>query len=624
MLTIHKLRIKIIFAVLLLNCSMYLQTAAMAANQAVIYVKQGDKWTDNERNSFYSQDQGSQIMPLKWFQALKQANGQLFLADGLKRYGYLPNPASPTPGLPVGFTVNDQHVGMTCSACHVREIKVDNDFYRIDGGPAIVDFQTFALDLDNAVKSVLDDSGQFADFAKSVLSPNAPADKVAALRKDVAVWYLPYHTIMDLGPPKDKPWGPVRMDAVGMIFNRLTGLDIGASADHIIAKNIQTADAPVRYPFIWNAPIQDKTQWPGFADNGNDLLGLARNLGEVIGVFAHFHPQKDDFRVLGVDYFNVNSANFQGLKLQENHVKKIGPPQWPWLQGAYAIDQKLAAQGENIFNSTSKTEAGGCVGCHGIRDGAMRSEHKTWATPLCDVKTDNRQFNLLKWTVDTGVLAGAQVPFLDTPLLAKNEPAINVLGLAVTGSILQHDTSIVVDLENAAKKEAAKFEALIGAEKTQKIQAKVAELRQMQGKLVTKDTAVLQGAFHKFSGDMRKPADNSPICKEDFKAAQPVQVFESRVLQGIWATAPYLHNGSIPTLSDLLKPVSERAATFKVGQAYDPTNVGLAKQQSQFDYTYRTTDCAIRDSGNSRCGHEFGAKLSADEKKALLEYLKKL
>ncbi|MGB8900889.1 MAG: hypothetical protein WCC90_17330, partial [Methylocella sp.] len=41
-----------------------------------------------------------------------------------------------------------------------------------------------------------------------------------------------------------------------------------------------------RYPFLWNAARQDKTQWPGFAKNGIDLLGLARNLGEVYGVFG--------------------------------------------------------------------------------------------------------------------------------------------------------------------------------------------------------------------------------------------------------------------------------------------------------------------------------------------------
>ena len=94
------------------------------------------------------------------------------------------------------------------------------------------------------------------------------------------------------------------------------------------------------------------------------------------------------------------------------------------------------------------------------------------------------------------------------------------------------------------------------------------------------------------------------------------------MLQGIWAAAPYLHNGSVPTLADLLKPAAERTPKFKIGQAYDPVNVGLAAEQQQFDFELETTDCSDLNSGASRCGHEFGAGLSADEKKALLEYLK--
>jgi hypothetical protein len=100
--------------------------------------------------------------------------------------------------------------------------------------------------------------------------------------------------------------------------------------------------------------------------------------------------------------------------------------------------------------------------------------------------------------------------------------------------------------------------------------------------------------------------------------------YESRVMQGIWAAAPYLHNGSVPTLAELLKPPAERVKSFKIGPAYDTVNVGLAVEQTQFNYTLETTDCGDLNSGNSRCGHDFGTQLAPQEKKALLEYLKKL
>ena len=102
------------------------------------------------------------------------------------------------------------------------------------------------------------------------------------------------------------------------------------------------------------------------------------------------------------------------------------------------------------------------------------------------------------------------------------------------------------------------------------------------------------------------------------------------MLEGVWAAAPYLHNASVPTLAELLKPAAERVKQFKVGPRYDVNNVGLAVDQTKFDFTLKTTGCdevdaGGRASGDSRCGHEFGTKtLTPDEKKALLEYLKTL
>jgi hypothetical protein len=60
--------------------------------------------------------------------------------------------------------------------------------------------------------------------------------------------------------------------------------------------------------------------------------------------------------------------------------------------------------------------------------------------------------------------------------------------------------------------------------------------------------------------------------------------------------------------------------TFRlIVSQYCPVNL-----KGQFNYTLTTTGCGNLNSGNSRCGHEFGTQLSPDEKKALLEYLKTL
>jgi hypothetical protein len=63
---------------------------------------------------------------------------------------------------------------------------------------------------------------------------------------------------------------------------------------------------------------------------------------------------------------------------------------------------------------------------------------------------------------------------------------------------------------------------------------------------------------------------------------------------------------------------------FKIGPAYSLDTVGLAVEQTQFDYELETTGCSDLNSGRSNCGHEFGTRLRDDEKRALLEYLKRL
>src|SRR5918994_7166990 len=94
---------------------------AAGASAQPVQVDQGPRWTAAKRADFYTRDQGSEVMPLAWMRALKRRDGQPFLADGLDRYGYLPNPDG-GDGLPVGFTAagpqGSEIVGMTCAPCH--------------------------------------------------------------------------------------------------------------------------------------------------------------------------------------------------------------------------------------------------------------------------------------------------------------------------------------------------------------------------------------------------------------------------------------------------------------------------------------------------------------------------
>lgn len=116
--------------------------------------------------------------------------------------------------------------------------------------------------------------------------------------------------------------------------------------------------------------------------------------------------------------------------------------------------------------------------------------------------------------------------------------------------------------------------------------------------------------------------------------------YKGRSLNGIWATAPYLHNGSVPTLYDLLLPKKRegdpeegeyRPDHFQVGsREFDPVKVGF-KTEGYEGFRFTTGR-----RGDDNGGHEYAAgrtpqpngeilpALSAEQRKDLLEYLKTL
>ena len=127
-----------------------------------------------------------------------------------------------------------------------------------------------------------------------------------------------------------------------------------------------------------------------------------------------------------------------------------------------------------------------------------------------------------------------------------------------------------------------------------------------------------------FADDGISPADQAAMDANPVVWRAPAQ-YLARPLKGIWATGPYLHNGSVPTLYDLLHS-DRRPARFAVGnREFDPLKIGY---RGDLDATgpnvwvYDTSQ-----PGNSNIGHSgdaFGTSLPEDQKSALLEYLKRL
>jgi hypothetical protein len=555
------------------------------------YAKQG--WTEDERQAFYTTSQGSHMIPYAWFKALQRLDvDEPFAGDQLQRYGYLPNEKSKLnpEGLPVGFVIDGTattgELGMTCAACHTGQIEyVKNGVtqqLRIDGAPAAANFQLFLADLTAATRATLSDPARFDKFAHAALGSRYSSSRLDTLKSDFGDWVKQWGTFMDKSLPAS-PWGPGRLDAFGMIFNRVAAKDLG------IDGNFKVADAPVSYPFLWNASRQDRTQWNGGVPNGLYINAIGRNAGEVFGVFADFAPRKQ----LLPPYHNYrnNSLNFTNLQAQEEKITSLRPPPWP-----FDIDQDLVDKGRVLF-------AERCGSCHEER---RIPPEGLWLTKVVDAKTDPKMYQNSLRTSDTGILNGA---------LSPNPPGSKLGPTAATGDILA--TTVVGALFG---------DAIPPLPRLPNPRAGV-------WLAINKDIASLFADNEKLPSliSLLEPSvrDNVRTHIEArvanmYKIPGEPNAYESRVLHGIWATAPYLHNGSVPNLYELLLSPDKRSPSFMVGsRKYDSEKVGYVTTESPYKDGTLVVGSGAQ-AGNSNAGHDYSGDLSDDQRKALLEYLKQL
>lgn len=148
----------------------------------------------------------------------------------------------------------------------------------------------------------------------------------------------------------------------------------------------------------------------------------------------------------------------------------------------------------------------------------------------------------------------------------------------------------------------------------------------LAGKKFTAEVSALDLVTHAATGALlNKPWQTlKTIAREyhtNFSADIPlIDSYKARPINGIWASAPYLHNGSVPTIYDLLLPAAQRPPQFYVGNIeLDLKKVGhvstATPNASLFDVSLP---------GNSNAGHEYGTALSDNERWALVEYIKSL
>ncbi|MBM7062002.1 hypothetical protein JQX08_14920 [Pseudomonas sp. UL073] len=556
-----------------------------------------DQWSDAARQTYYYTPQGTQVKGLRydWFVALELpfSRDKFATPDYLARFGFLidpqQQPSDLNPGnLPVGFAHHtdidsgEQFLDITCSACHTGELRYQGKAIRIDGGAALHSLAStvptlrgggFGQALGMSMAFTYYNPVKFNRFAKQVLGARYDEERgqlrrdfKAVLNRLLGTAYNDWHR--DLYPTEE---GFGRTDAFGRIANSVFG-------EAIDPHNYRVANAPVSYPQLWDIWKFDWVQW-----NGSAMQPMARNIGEALGVGATLQMFDDNGQAMPEAERYASSVRPRDLHTLEETLKQLKPPAWP-EDVLGRIDLELASRGQALF-------AENCAYCHAPapkpqdqRYAADRDpEWRMRVVPISIVGTDPTAANNI-----------ADHRF-DISKLGWTQDELGKLGVKLYG----------------APTEPLDFASISSAKGLAYITAYVENRAYQDAGIPAAERPVMDGF-------------GLPI------GVQEKRGYKARPLDGIWATPPFLHNGSVPTLFQLLSPVPERAKEFWVGNhEYDPKFAGY--QAEQFTGGFRF-DTSI--TGNSNEGHEFrdgcrsqgviGRGLQPNERLALIEYLKVL
>lgn len=565
-------------------------------------------WNSDTRQKFWFTSQGSRIIPYAWFTWLEQADNTYFFraADNMDSLRYLPSPSAAInpAGLPVGFALEtdkktgDAWVGLTCAACHTNQVDFKGKKIIVEGAPTLANFTLFYAELISAMKATIGDEEKFERFAKNILKQKYSAASAQDLMQSLETITHAVErrqTVNQLPPdyPEDfSSYG--RLDAFGNIQNA-----VAAFALHDFS-NSNPPIAPVSYPFLWGTPQSDVVQWNGAAANRAFIGPIVRNAGEVVGVFGGLSIDKAPWwKRWFLRQPNRYSATVNMISLGhlESWITDLRSPQWP-EDILPPINRTKADAGWEIYQTN-------CSDCHQLvahdqqgqlYDATMVSLKTVGTDPIMAV---NASSNLVRTLRLEGTRAKIYFGHRFNPIEPSLDLALNgVLGIMLADPVAAYNGASIP----------RKNSPNIGDdEKEQQLKNQIEEYFNVYDSPV-KDFGALTLEEKMTAG----------LDDEDLK-------YKARPLTGIWATAPYLHNGSVPNLRELLTKPEERVTTFRVGsREFDPINVGFDIFSGPSEFRALKPDGITVQPGNSNRGHPFGTALDDASKDALLEFLKTL
>lgn len=583
-----------------------------------------------QRAQYYHLSQGSEILPWILLTAIDDSRSAKPFIENLTRFGLLPDPAR-NDGLAIGlslasnsYTFGMQFVGITCAACHVSELRYGGRTLRVDGATNMFNLQMFYAEAIGALFATLNDNDKLwralkrlgrQDFERyNIAAPFVRPALLGYYAVNIALNREKLHARLELikvirtakelreqakakakGSNEPATSGFGRLDAFdgtrNFLLTRLRKEDAGGEFKVNMA-NLVKLNAPTKFPQVWSqkaaAPgdvsvyYDDPAKFPqvwGFRDYSwlewtlNTDTVLERNFTETLGAGATVVLDP----AAGASLFN-SSISINNLHDLEWLTYYIDPPRWP-AELFGPIDTAMAKRGEFLFGTH-------CANCH---------EYGS------DRRTDTGLLRLRGFSLDIGTDPAAALR-ISCPV--PDTGAINVAPRSLTAEqaiVLKDCAGVTAETRRAAgfasvtKKVVEEIKSkAFAAEGIDDARRRKIEDLDRRKQVLWRDTLL----------------DTTP----------PDGPYAARPLHGIWAAAPYLHNGSVPTLYDLLLRPEQRPKQFALGsREFDPKKVGFAVTT-----TCTGQDCLVDTSvsGNANTGHLFGNALSDSERAELIEFLK--
>jgi hypothetical protein len=599
-----------------------------------VWLKQN--WPPAAREWYHHASQGGQFPPMinvpyEWFIVLEQPTLSLgdagLLADQayLDRFGFIPSTtedgaydwrrcgepetAKGHDGatalqawrhrLPVGFACSDRQsdpmlnpdgrpwrnpatgrtmsaLGLSCAACHTGRLTFKGTEYLVDGGSAMTDIVKLNQAIGVALVLTKLDRWRFDRFALRLLGPDANDESRAALSAQLDVVAARVGALHDLDEkvkPRAVEEGFGRLDALNRIGNQVFSIDLDEPA------NYAASSAPVHYPRIWDTPWFPWAQY-----NGSIGQPMVRNAGEALGTGASIALLGAPSAAPGLTApLFTSTVQFKTVFQMEELLAGKQPsatdgftglhaPKWP-AEILGEIKPELAKRGAELYAEV-------CEHCHlPAKNNAAIWNDKHW---IKSTQSDQRYLDVTLVPVDEVGTDRAHVDNLAT----RRVKVPSELGLTSDN-----------------------FGRALG---------------QVVGKAVD-----LWYQSQSIADDKRREMNGYRENK-----VEPRMAYKARPLDGVWATPPYLHNGSVPDIEALLGPAADRPKTFWLGhREYVPERLGYRLDKLPGGFKFDTTL-----PGNRNTGHEFddpydkdtmrpgrvGRKLAPDERLALIEFLKSL